>query len=345
VRTQQRHARSRRGWWRALLVALALLAPLVAIDGAAPALTTKPAGATLHPGPGTTRVAARAGQRIRDPNVPRQPHGPGVVTVPLDGRPFRLYFPSSYDPARPMPLVVVLHGYTASAQGVTDYFGLQRQAELRGFLYAMPDGTRDKAGYQFWNATERCCDHFDSHVDDSTYLSRLISLVKWNYAVDRRRVFLLGHSNGGFMAHRMACEHAGQITAIASFAGVGWQDETRCAPTRAVSVLQIHGTNDPTVAYQGGTTNNVAYPGAEEMVARWRRLNGCALQDTPAPRTLDLDAAVVGAETLSWEHRDGCRDGSRVQLWRMAGSGHLPPLTPSFTAEVIDFFYDSRHPA
>jgi Poly(3-hydroxybutyrate) depolymerase len=264
-----------------------------------------------------------------------------TVTLEVDGRPFQLYVPSSYDEATPAPLVVGLHGYTSHSAELESYFKLAPQAEQRGFLYALPDGTTDRRGDRFWNATNACCDLFGSGVDDSTYLSNLIERVKESYSVDADRVFFVGHSNGGYMSHRMACEHADQITAIASLAGVLWADPARCRPSRPVSVLQIHGTADETVRYGGGVFSGARdYPGAEETVAQWRELNGCSdVADTSTPPK-DLDDAVREAETVVTVYT-GCRDGSRVELWSMEGSFHVPRLNDSFAPAVLDFLFES----
>jgi polyhydroxybutyrate depolymerase len=262
-----------------------------------------------------------------------------TVTLTVDGRPFRLFVPSSYDEDVPVPLVIGLHGYTSHSAELESYFRVIPHAQRHGFLYALPDGTTDRRGDQFWNATNACCDLFESGVDDSTYLSDLIEFVKSSYAVDGDRVFLIGHSNGGYMSHRMACDHADQITAIASLAGVVWANPSRCHPARPVSVLQIHGTADETVNYRGGVfAAGRSYPGAEATVAQWRELNGCSdAVDTSRP-PLDLDHAVIEAETVVSVYADGCRDGTRVELWSMEGSRHVPVLSDAFTAAVLDFF-------
>jgi polyhydroxybutyrate depolymerase len=261
----------------------------------------------------------------------------GTLTVELGDRPFKLFVPESYSSARPAALVIGLHGYTSHAAELESYFGLMEHAQERGFLYAMPDGTRDRRGDQFWNATNACCDFYSASVDDSGYLSELIETVEQSYTVDR--VFVIGHSNGGYMAHRFACDHAEQLTAIASLAGPTWADPAQCTPARPVSVLQIHGTADATVAYAGGQFNGTrAYPGAEETVARWREIDGCTdVADTAAPPR-DLDDAVSGPETTVTMYVDGCADGTRVELWRMQNSGHVPLLTQTFTSAVMDFF-------
>jgi len=242
----------------------------------------------------------------------------GMVSVTLADRPFRLYVPSSYAAGTALPLVVALHGYTSNSSQLNDYFGLSTQAEQRGFLLALPEGKKDSNNNQFWNATDSCCDFGSTNVDDSGYLSNLIDTVKRSRTVGA--VFVVGHSNGGFMAHRLACEHADQITAIASLAGVPWGDPGRCKPSRPVSVLQIHGTNDETIGYTGamaGTT--MVNPGAEETVVRWRTLDGCTDKATVAEHSLDLDKGLVGPETTVTTYKDGCAGGSRVELWRIDG--------------------------
>jgi polyhydroxybutyrate depolymerase len=259
-------------------------------------------------------------------------------TVELDGRPFQLHVPPGYDPASKVPLVVLLHGYTTSGAEQERYFKLTAESDRRGFLYAMPDGTANQEGKKFWNATDACCDFYRSGVDDSAYLSRLIEAVKSSYSVDPGRVYLVGHSNGGFMAHRMACEHSDQITAVVSLAGMLADDTAKCTPQRPVSVLQIHGTDDETIAYDGGMNGGSPYPSVATTLATWRRIDGCgdrARTGTP----IDLEAALPGAETTVTTYSAGCRDATRVELWAIKGGHHVPAFTASFAPAVIDFLY------
>lgn len=253
------------------------------------------------------------------------------VTVPLGDRPSQLYVPTSY--ASGGTLVVGLHGYTSRAEQLEAYLRIVAQARSRGFLYAAPEGTPDAGGRQFWNATDACCNFDGSDVDDSAYLSELIDTVRQTYGVGR--VVVIGHSNGGFMAYRMACEHADQISAIASLAGVEWSDASRCTPSAPVSILQIHGTADTSIRYAGGSVPGGAqYPGAEETVARWVARESC---DTAAATgaTMDLDGSADGPETTPTSY--SCPAGVRVALWRMQDSPHVPALTDAFTPAVLDF--------
>jgi polyhydroxybutyrate depolymerase len=268
----------------------------------------------------------------------------GLVTVELDDRPFRLYVPSTYDPAGQAPLVVLLHGYGSNAVEAETYFQLTAESDRRGFLYAAPDGTVNAEGEQFWNATEACCDFRRTGVDDAGYLRRLIDAVGSSYEVDTARVYVVGHSNGGFMAHRMACEHAGAITAIVSLAGAAPNDESQCTPERPVSVLQIHGTGDTVIPYGGGANFGNPFPSVATTLAMWRRLDGCTDQAGDAVPPRDLDSAVPGPETTVTTYAGGCRDGTRVALWSIEDGSHVPALTGEFTPALMDFLYEQASP-
>jgi polyhydroxybutyrate depolymerase len=264
------------------------------------------------------------------------------VTIDLDGRPFRLHVPTNA--ADKAPLVVLLHGYTSSATEQDEYFGLTAESDRRGFLYATPEGTTDQRGEQFWNATAACCDFYNTGVDDSAYLRRLLDAVDAKHPVDPARVYFVGHSNGGFMALRMACDHADRVTAVVSLAGAATADPTQCKPARPVSVLQIHGTSDRTIVYEGGPSTR-PYPSAEDTVALWRGLDSCADRaDTTAP-PLDLDNQVTGPETTVTAYHEGCRDGTRAELWSIKDGSHVPALTPTFATAVADFLLARVSPA
>lgn len=263
----------------------------------------------------------------------------GLVGV----RPYRKRIPRSYDSSRPTPLVILLHGYGASGMAQDLYFRLGALAEERGFLYAYPDGTVDASGRRFWNATDACCDFAHSGVDDVAYITAIIDDMSARYNVDERRIYLVGHSNGGFMSHRMACELSTRVAAIVSLAGANWLDSSRCKPSSPVAVLQIHGDADTIIAYDGGTTASFGggpYPGARATVAGWAMRNGCGSALESTGMMLDLVPDIPGAETRVEAHRD-CRAGA-AELWTIQGGGHVPGLQPSFAATIYDWL--SAHP-
>lgn len=265
---------------------------------------------------------------------------------PIGGdRPVTLYVPPSYAPGKSMPLVVGLHGYGSNAAQQEAYFNLKPQADARGFLYAMPEGTVNAIGQQFWNATDACCDVSGSGVDDSGYVSRVIDEIKSRYSVDAKRVYVIGHSNGGFMGFRMACDHADQIAAVVTLAGAMYVDVTKCAPSGPVAQLHIHGDADTTNPFGGGAlVTGAPIPSAMQSVQDWVTLNGCdGAVDSSSPN-LDLVSTLPGAETSVGKYTSGCKPAGRVEFWKMAGAGHSPRWTPAFAPAVIDFLLAQSKP-
>jgi len=253
----------------------------------------------------------------------------------LADRPFDVVVPTAYDGSTPMPLVVLLHGLGITGAMQENFFRFQDLADSRGFLMVSPDGTRNADGSPFWNATDACCGS-DASVDDSSYLAAVIERVQADYVVDAQRVFLIGYSNGGFMSYRMACDHAEVIAAIVSINAASFLDRAQCTPADPVSVVEIHGTDDETIAYGGGTFAGTQHPSARQTVAQWADYNECQGAPTVTEATLDLDRALAGKETNVLRY-DPCAPGGAAELWTIMGGEHVPELSSSFSEEVIDF--------
>lgn len=273
--------------------------------------------------------------------VPVPPETTTVTSVDPD-RPWELFTPSGYQDGTPTPLVVMLHAFTASGAIEEAYLGIQAEAEQRGFLYVHPDGATNIVGQRYWNATDACCG-LRSEVDDVAYITSIIDAVSAERSVDPRRVFLIGHSNGGFMSYRMACDLSPRIAAMASVAGATFDDPSKCAPSSPVSVLQVHGTADETIAYAGGVTPviNGTYPGAERTTELWAGYNGCTSPPAATGTTLDVEANLPGAET-EVRRAAGCPAGVDVELWVLQGGRHTPGIifpdgSRPLTSAMIDF--------
>jgi polyhydroxybutyrate depolymerase len=273
---------------------------------------------------------------------------PGTTgTVTLGDRPFRLHVPTTYDDAEPAALVVALHGWGGTSHRIEAQLDLEDASESRGFLLALPEGERDSLGRQFWNAAPACCNADSRDVDDAGYLSSLIDVVVRRYRVDPGRVYAVGASNGGFMAHRLACDHADQVAAVVSVAGAQAVAPADCRPSQGVSVLQIHGTADATIRYDGGSIiPGQRYPSAEQTVSAWRELEHCAAGPGLLGDPLDGDPTLPGAETARVSWSTGCADASEVALWTVDGGGHWPHITPDFTDALVDWLEgQSRDPS
>ena len=260
----------------------------------------------------------------------------------LAQRPVEVHVPPNYEEGTPAPLLILLHGFGAGGQIQEAYFSLTKPADAAGMLYVQPDGTTNARGKQFWNATDACCAGPGSNVDDAAYLKAVIDSVSADYDVDPKRIFLVGHSNGGFMAYRMACDHADTVAAVVSVAGATNADTDACDPSEPVPTLEIHGRSDTTILYDGGKTALGSYPSAPETVETWAAYNGCATtpdaESTPATRDLvqDLPPAVVTT------YSEGCDPGGHAELWSQDEGVHIPAWSPTFPQQVIDWLQE--HP-
>ncbi len=235
-------------------------------------------------------------------------------------RPATVRAPTDWDGVSPLPALFVVHSYGATGTLQDAYFGATGRPEP--MVIILPDGTPDSSGARFWNAADACCDFQNDGVDDVAYFRRLINQVEEAFPVDR--ILFLGHSNGGFMSHRMGCELGDRITAIASLAGSN--EERPCADSRP-DVLQIHGTLDETILYE---TNSWTL-GAEDSMRLWADAAGC--DGTTSAGTADYVLEVDGAETVktAWT---GCSDGFDGELWTLEGGGHIPGFNESFRDDL-----------
>ncbi len=276
--------------------------------------------------------------------APTNPPPPVTSDGGLIGmRPYNFKVPVGYNKTRPTPLVILFHGYGATGATQDLYFQLGALADVKTFLYAYPDGTLDPTGQHFWNATDACCDFYNNPVNDVAYANAIIDDVEKKYNVDAQRIYIVGHSNGGFMSHRLACE-APRVAAIVSLAGAEWLDATKCKPHGPVSVLEVHGDVDTVVLYPGGTfVTGGTYPSARTTVADWAKLNGCKGALIDDGTRLNIDHLIPGSETIV-EHYAGCKTGGDVQLWTIQGGSHLPVLGSNWAPTIYGFLEEHPKP-
>jgi len=288
-------------------------------------------------------LAAVAGCGDSDPgSAPGASSFPATPRTEFGGdRPVAIQVPTSYTADRPTPLLVILHGYGANGFFQEQYLGLAPLVERQGILIVAPDGTPDASGQRFWNATPACCGSGGPSVDDVGYLRGLIADIRHDYNVDRQRIFLVGHSNGAFMAHRLACEAAHEVAAIVSLAGATFADAAACRPSEPVSVLDIHGDADDTILYQGGQIGRSPYPGELDTMMHWQVYDHCAPGLVSDPMPLDLDFRLIGNETNVQRFND-CARATDVELWTIHGGGHIPNISHSFPTDLWQWLSD--HP-
>ena len=250
-----------------------------------------------------------------------------------------LELPGGHNVSHKLPLVVALHGYTSSGLGVSGFFDLIDSIHENGHLLLRPDGTISATGQRFWNATDACCNIWGQEVDDVSWLTSLINEAITYHGADPEGIIIVGYSNGGFMAHRMACERGDMLRSIISLAGATHYDFNDCPNTGYPNVLQIHGTSDSVIFYEGGAILGDNYPAASQTVFSWANRSGCDLTYTEINQ-LDLISPRGVNDTNEYEHLN-CSSGNRVSLWEIPNGSHYPQLSSSsdddFPSTILDW--------
>lgn len=239
-------------------------------------------------------------------------------------RKFRVYIPNMYDGTKPVPLILNFHGYTSNAAQQQIYSNFMAIADTANFIIAHPEGSTI-LGSQFWNTG------LLSSPDDVLFTSDMISFLMAKYNIDFSRIYSCGMSNGGIMSYYLACNLPSRIAAIASVTGSmfnGWY--TACDPGRPIPVMEIHGTADGVVPYNGSND----FSPIDSVVKKWVINNSCNPAITYSVTDVNLsDNSYV----LNYRYTGGLM-GSSVELYKVIGGGHAwPGSIPLFPNTNLDF--------
>lgn len=206
-------------------------------------------------------------------SVSVDPIDPTLHIIAIEGmqpRSFFLHVPASYTPSQSVPLLLALHSRSTDGREILRTSQFVAWAAEMNFIVAAVNGAVHE-GASSWNAGNCCTNATTYEENDVLLTSTIIDFVKSNYVVDQGRVWATGHSNGGMMAYRLACDLSDKITAIAVVTGA-LVDPT-CNPTKPVPVIHLHGNLDPTVPFYGG--GKFETPSIYSSIDEFSKINGC----------------------------------------------------------------------
>jgi polyhydroxybutyrate depolymerase len=201
-----------------------------------------------------------------------------TVTLRVDGfdRTYRLFSPDA--PQTPTATVFAFHGGGGTAAEFAASTGLDDVAQRHGWAVVYPQGFRGH-----WN-TGPCCSRARDDVRFFDEIRR--DLTRRRLPSDR--VGLVGFSEGGFLAYRLACVRAGVVARLGIVAST--MVFRPCRPARGVDVVTVWNALDTRVPLAG---RNSYGPGlrlaSQAEVSRfWRRENRCRQLSWSAARAVTV---------------------------------------------------------
>jgi polyhydroxybutyrate depolymerase len=214
-----------------------------------------------------------------------------------------VYLPVQYDPDQQWPVVILLHGAGATGDMQDLHLGISERVSSKGIILVVPEA-RPVAG---------------PGMNSSDLLLRLIADISRDYSVDADRIFLIGHSMGGYQSLRFACDHGEKIAGMVISAASG------SCTNGPVPVSLLLATGDADISDQS----------VASTISSWRQTNGCTAAPAVTP-DLDMHWDIAGAESIRTQW-DGCNRDTSVSSLRSRHGRHVPMYRGEFSELALDF--------
>jgi polyhydroxybutyrate depolymerase len=226
-------------------------------------------------------------------------------------REYLLYVPKSYDRSKPTPLVISMHGaglWGAAQKEASQWNDL---ADRQSFIVVYPSGVGGK-GVRIWRAQPG-----PGLMKDVRFISELIDTLKASYNIDSTRIYANGLSNGGGMSFVLSCTMSNRIAAVGMVAAAQTMPWRWCTDNRPVPMIAFHGTADPVVPYNGGSSwiSSRPFPSTPRWAANWAQRNRCGANPVES---------MVATDVTRREYTN-CADDAPVILYTVQGGGHTWP--------------------
>lgn len=264
-------------------------------------------------------------------------------------RRYLVYAPATL-PARPVPVVLVFPGYSASAEAAAFYYTQTRfeaLADRDGFVVVygnglpFPPSPREKAAMPKGGFLRGCLAPHEGEGVDVTYVRRILEQLGTEISIDRARIYATGLSAGGGMSFQLALEAPDLVAAIAPVAPLPFQPTGpwlhACHPRPGhdrISIAMLGATDDPFISYRPGSSPeypDARYPGMEETRDAW--LAALGLSGTPQVDTFpdvvqgDSYEPQTGrtSSTIERQRHGPGPDGRELWYYKAVGMGHAWP--------------------
>lgn len=247
------------------------------------------------------------------------------------GRTFLLHVPEGYTPERSWPIILVFHGWNETIDSLEVNTGFSDSRAIVAYPQGV-DGAWSPAPYAKTSTDE-----------DLQFVHDMVDGLRSTYRVNDNEIFAAGMSNGGGFAAFLACRMPETFHSVATVSAAYYEGIHDGCTDRPVGRLDLHGTKDPVVSYDGGVRHETPYASVKEVLHEHERRNRCSGK-------VESVRLTNGAEKETWI---GCE--APLQHIRIEGGSHIWPggfntrhmeVGPGFATDaVLDFFGIPGRPA
>ena len=346
------------------------------------ALSTRAAPATGSAREGVRPDASVIDVTARVVDVPRPPEGgstprPAVVENPVEGsfetrqfgnpagsRRYKLYVPSRI-PDAPLPLIVMLHGCTQSADDFAAGTRMNRLAEEHGFLVVYPEQSTQANPSKCWNWFNTTDQLRDS--GEPSLIAGIVRDVASRHGVDSRRIYVAGLSAGAAMAVILGESYPELFAAVGAHSGLPYASAhdipsamaamkggrsgmpgLKGFPAGGAAVGRKAVQAVPIIVFHGDRDHTVQATNGEEIVRQAMHAHTADGRPDTLQASTQSAAAAGGRRYSRTAHADA-NGTSRVESWTLHGAGHAwsggdpsgsytDGAGPDASAEMVRFF-------
>jgi len=226
--------------------------------------------------------------------------------------------------------VILLHGNRSSNDeliGFTNakapYKVWETIAAQENLILIVPNGTNGSSGHRGWNDC-RSDSEGNPTTNDVLFIENLIDFVSNEHNGDNSRVFVVGTSNGGHMAIRLAQEIPEKLTAFAAIVASNPVNSQCVNSTAPISALFMNGTDDPINPYEGGEMagNRGEVFSAAATIDYWINRN----QTDESAITTDFTDIDTSDDSTVRKHLYGNgTNNTEVAFYEVIDGGHTEP--------------------
>lgn len=261
------------------------------------------------------------------------------IEIQNNKRTYIVHYPKQWD-GSPIPLLVALHGRFGSGSSMIKQTKLDLLADTKGFIVVFPDGFK-----RSWADGRGNTPADENQINDIAFIESMVKRLIAEGSVNPKKVFLVGHSNGGFMAQRIAAEKPELwkgVVSVAAQVSVFTLKRKSNLKTNPVSIGIIAGTDDPLVPFSGGYVRDGGeILSVNDSILRWKEWNLCNDTLTTKVQTFQEGLSEIKIDFYRYEV---CAENTKVGMIQLNGLGHswpgetpmIPFIDQGKTTKVID---------